>query len=98
MVSYSHKKGDKLTISKLFEIVLKARILSILNKYTMINFIKLVFRVGKYTEDVLLSYVSEIYYGFDQRKSCAGLFMDIKKCFDIVNNTLLMKKLYLVVF
>lgn len=39
------------------------------------------FRIGKSTEDALLSFISEVYYNF--KHNCTGLFIDIDKAFDL---------------
>lgn len=51
------------------------------------------FREGLSTEDALLDFCSFIYKGLDDKKCCAGLFVDITKAFDMVNHNILLDKL-----
>jgi len=50
-------------------------------------------RRKKSTEEALIHLCSEVYEGLDRKKTCAGLFVDITKAFDMVDLEILMHKL-----
>lgn len=82
------------TFSKLFEKIMKDRILSFLNKNNFLCYQQFGFREGKSTEDAILKLCSEICDGFNNNNSPIALFIDMTKAFDMVNHTILLDKLY----
>lgn len=101
-----HKKGSKLdpnnyrpisllpTFSKIFEKLIKTRLIKFLSKTNFFNEKQFGFREGKSTEDALLKLCSEINLGLDQVLFTAALFIDISKAFDTVCHNLLLEKLF----
>jgi retron-type reverse transcriptase len=82
------------TLSKVFEKLMKIRLVSFLDKTKFFSKNQFGFRKGKSTEDALLKFCGEIFDGLDKKKTCAALFIDISKAFDCVDHKLLLKKLY----
>lgn len=50
---------------------------------------------GSCPENTLQHFMSNIYDGLNAGKYTAGLFLDIKKAFDIVDHTILFDKFYM---
>lgn len=82
------------SISKIFEKVIKNRILVYLRSINFFSSLQFGFRAGLSTEDALLDFCTIIQKGLDSKKSCAALFVDITKAFDMVNHSILLQKLY----
>lgn len=72
---------------------MKGRLLAYLDKINFFSPMQFGFRSGLSTEDALLDFCSFIYKAIDERKSCASLFVDITKAFDMVDHTILLSKL-----
>ena len=99
------KKGDKKCVndyrpisllpifSKIFEKIIKCRVLSYLEKIAFFSSKQYGFRAGKSTEDALLTHCCHIYESIDQKKYTAALYIDIKKAFDTVDHGILLNKL-----
>jgi len=100
------KKGDKdrkenyrpisllPIISKIFEKALKKRMISFLTKNKFLSPKQFGFKKGVSTEDALLDFSCFLLKSLDDKKSCACLFVDIAKAFDMVDHQILLKKLY----
>lgn len=82
------------TLSKLFEKIMKERMISFLdrNKYFSKN--QYGFREGLSTELALLNFMGQVNRGINDGHNVSGLFIDIKKAFDTVDHGILLKKLY----
>lgn len=79
--------------SKLFEKVVKARVISFLDRCSFFSPNQFGFRAGKNTEDALLNFCCHVHDSLNNKKFTAALFIDIKKAFDTVDHELLLVKL-----
>ena len=99
------KKGDKTdlncyrpisllsTISKIFEKMLKCRIVSFIQKNNILSDKQFGFREKMSTEDALLNFLEPVYRNINEKRKVAAIFIDITKAFDTVNHSILLKKL-----
>jgi len=79
--------------SKVFEILMKERILSFLIKNKFFGEKQYGFLPKKCTDDALVSQVSEIARNLENGKKVAAVYLDITKAFDTVNHDILLNKL-----
>lgn len=100
-----YKKGSKLemsnyrpvslisNISKVFEKILKIRIVNFLNKYNIISDKQFGFRENTSTQDAIAYLTSMIYDSLDKSKPSLCIFVDLAKAFDTVCHKKLLEKL-----
>ena len=100
-----HKKGDVNDpnnfrpisslhyISKIIEKAVSNRLISFSNKHSLINKNQFGFQRGKSTCDALLNLTETIYESLDNKHHNYTLMFDIKKAFDSVNHSILLRKL-----
>lgn len=81
-------------LSKIFEKVLKIRLLKFLNKVGFFSNKQYGFRTGVSTEDALSHLTSFIYKNLDKSRPTMGIFLDLAKAFDTVDHTILRKKMF----
>lgn len=81
------------SISKVFEKLIKTRMLAYLNRINFFSPMQFGFRTGRSTEDALLDFFCILQSGLDRKYHCTGLFVDITKAFDMVNHKILLDKL-----
>lgn len=81
------------SISKIIEKLMHIRLSSFLTKFKILSNSQFGFRRGLSTEDAVLSVTSLISKLLDQGKKCLAVYLDIKKAFDTVCLTTLVKKL-----
>lgn len=105
-----HKKGDVLKLnnyrpisllssfSKIFEKLIKRRVVCYLDHIKFLNDNQFGFRDGKSTEDALLNFLSRIYLSLNKSLKPLALFVDISKAFDTVDHNILLTKLYTIGF
>ena len=101
-----HKKGNKLlkenyrpisilpVLSKILEKVMKSRMLNFLTDIKFFNDAQFGFREKLNTESALLQVLNNVYTKLNDDLKCAGVFLDIKKAFDLVEHNLLLEILY----
>lgn len=80
-------------ISKILERAVHNRVLNFLNGKRLISDRQFGFRKGHSTIHAVQNLVGEIVSGFDKGMNCISLFLDIKKCFDSCNHSILISKL-----
>lgn len=80
-------------ISKILEKIINNRLLGFLNKYELLSPCQFGFRAERSTEDAVLTLTNYVVKKLDKRKKCLTIFIDLKKAFDTVSITLLIKRL-----
>ena len=100
-----YKKGDRSEISnyrpvavpsvfaKIFEKILNNRLLQYLNKNNLIGKSQFGFTSGMSTSDAVYSTLTEVYNQLDGGGCVGGLFFDLSRAFDLVDHSLLLKKM-----
>ena len=73
--------------SKLFEQILKNKMLVFIDKYNMLTLLQFGFKANTSFYDNLLNNINE-------RETTCSIFLDLRKTFDSVNHSILLKKLY----
>ena len=66
---------------------------SFINKNNLLSDSQYGFRRGRSTSMALINLIEEITTSLDNKKSTIGVFIDLKKAFDTIDHTLLLKKL-----
>lgn len=79
--------------SKILEKIMKKRLLSFLNSKHFFSENQFGFTKGKSTEDALSVFVERLYSSINFGKKASALFIDYKKAFDLVDQTILLSKL-----
>jgi hypothetical protein len=81
-------------LSKILERLVKIRLVNFLEKNGFFSRNQFGFRKGKSTQDALLKFTSELFEGKNRGNQVAGLFLDMKKAFDMVDHDILLDKMY----
>lgn len=100
-----YKNGDKTepenyrpislisNLAKIYEKLLKKRIISYLDKNKIISARQYGFREARSTEDAMAELTANIYKSLDESKPCLCIFVDLAKAFDTVNHKKLLNTL-----
>lgn len=80
-------------IDKIFEILIKNRLISFLDKYNIISNNQFGFRNKHSTTHALISLTETIRQNLDSGKFSCGIFIDLQKAFDTVSHEILLSKL-----
>jgi hypothetical protein len=102
VISPVHKSGDKTDInnyrpisllnvfSKIFEIIIKKRLLTYLEENLILPISQYGFRENLGTEDALAQLSKDIYTNLEQKNKTLGIFMDLSKAFDSISHVKLL--------
>jgi hypothetical protein len=82
------------TFAKIYEKIMKQKMLSFLNITDFFSDNQYGFRKGMNTELALLNFMDNVTEGINKGKCTSGLFLDIKKAFDTVDHRILLGKLH----
>lgn len=80
-------------IAKIFEKVVKLRMVTFLERNKIISDKQFGFRENKSTEDAILKLTSDIYEAIDNKKASLCVYIDLTKAFDTVSHKILECKL-----
>lgn len=80
--------------SKVFEKVMKQKLIKFLGITNFFSKNQFGFRSGLNTEYALLNFMTDVYDGINKGDCVSGLFLDIKKAFDTVDHTIMLEKLF----
>ena len=78
---------------KILERLLARRIISFLEKHSILYKLQFGFREGHSTTHALLELLEELYSNLDQGNTCLGIFLDLTKAFDTIDHDILLHKL-----
>jgi hypothetical protein len=79
--------------SKIIEKLIKKRLLSFLNKYSIISDKQHGFHKGRSTNTAIADFIEKVYKSLDQRETNIGIFLDLSKAFDLVDHDILLWKM-----
>ena len=100
-----YKNGDKEKVnnyrpicslspfSKIIEKVINNRMLAFLDKYNILSKTQFGFRKKMGTETALLNYIDNLQQELNNKKYSISVFLDLSKAFDVIDHTILKKKL-----
>nr|CAH7721011.1 unnamed protein product [Callosobruchus chinensis] len=80
-------------LAKIFEKIIKARMIKFLEDGKLLSAKQFGFRQGKSTEDAILNLCDQMYEAVDKNQASLCVFIDLQKAFDTVSHDKLMKKL-----
>lgn len=102
-----HKKGDTTemsnyrpisllpSFSKIFEAVMKERIVQFMTSNKLLNDIQHGYQVGKSTTTAIFQFTQSIFNTIENESIPLGLFLDLSKAYDTINHEILLNKLEL---
>ena len=80
-------------LSKIYEKIFALRLMNFFDKYNVISAKQFGFQSGISTCDALINLTEEIYKALDEKKPYIAAMLDIKKAFDCVDHSILLRKL-----
>lgn len=80
-------------LSKLFERLLKSRLLNFLNENDVLSTRQFGFQSGRETNDAILEFLDTAYRSLDSKRHLATVFLDLSKAFDTLDHDILIAKL-----
>ena len=82
-------------LSKILEKLIKVRFTGYLNKYNIISDSQYGFRVNMSTSDALIDTIEFVTDALEKCDKCSMVSIDLKKTFDTIDHSILIKKLHL---
>ena len=79
--------------SKIFERCMAVRLMNFLLRFNLISSNQFGFLRGKSAADAFTKLTEYIYSCLNKKEHCMGIFVDLKKAFDTVNHSILLRKL-----
>ena len=81
------------SISKIFEFYLYEQLLSYFDRFNIITTEQCGFRKNTSTNVCIANFLKKVIECLDERGYCVGIFMDLRKAFDLVNHDILLNKM-----
>lgn len=81
------------TFNKILEKLLINRLVPFLNQHNILYKLQYGFRQGSSTETAVSELLDDVIKGIDSKKLVGALFLDLRKAFDTLDHTILLKKL-----
>lgn len=79
--------------SKIFELIMYTRIVSFLEKFSILNECQNGFRKNRSTDTAIFSFINKIIESLDKKQHVLGLFYDFTKAFECINHSILLQKI-----
>ena len=79
--------------SKIFERIVYEKIITFIEANDIFSKSQFGFRKGLSTESAIINFIDKIHYGLNKRHHTIAIFMDLSKAFDVLDHTILAKKL-----
>lgn len=80
--------------SKIIEKCMANRLMKYLDKFNMLNVCQYGFRKNRNTTSAILNFVEHIYECLNNKQHALGVFIDLRKAFDTVSHSILLKKMH----
>ena len=81
--------------NRIFEKLMCKRLVNFIEKHNLINNAQYGFRTGFSTNHAILDIISSIQSNMDKKRFSCAVFINLKKAFDTVDHSILLKKLYI---
>ena len=81
------------SLSKIFEFYIYEQLLSYFDRYNIITSEQCGFRKNTSTNVSIANFLKNVVECLDSREYCVGIFMDLRKAFDLVDHKILLSKL-----